>query len=80
MCDWGGGPNQAYNYLDYSYRSKPKPRTIYCMFSRERAGRSCGEEIHGFTGSTIYGPEHDPVMKAHLEKVFHYYKAEYFKS
>jgi hypothetical protein len=70
MCDWGGGPNSLTNYIDHtSY--EPEPRTVRCMFNVEGNLHACGQKIEGFTGSTIYGPERDPVMQEHLRTVKH---------
>lgn len=74
MCDWGGGPNQMYNYIDDRPYKQPKPKTVRCMFNIKDAEghlHGCGQEVEGFTGSTIYGPERDPVMQEHLRTVKH---------
>lgn len=83
MCDWGGGPNEIWNYYDYSPR-KVEPRTIHCQFNvwcekscygknwkPKRHLHGCNQEIEGFTGSSIYAPYRDPVMEKHLREVEH---------
>lgn len=74
MCDWGGGPNQLYNYLD-DRPYKPEPKSVYCQsLIRDAKGHlhGCQTLIEGFTASMTYTFYTDPVVHKHFDEVEHY--------